>query len=316
MARQVNAAAVLFAAAMVACSGVARKPDPPPKLNRWGKPWKEGIRVPDWVDKLPESGPGKLVAVGYSQPSFWPQDAIDAASADARGKLALALASHVEVLGIDTETGRGDRGAIIGKEATDAVLKNSRIEATWADENGERSDAGGVWALATLEIDSVRGRGQKPSPAPATQGKNGPAWLERLPEAKDKLYAVGYSGPTYHADDALRYASERAVGNLAASLRAHVQAYTLLVESASGLTIDQFARTEDPGQAFLDLVRKNAKVEATWVDRDGARPGDPPGAAWALAAIEVRSTKGSIDPVESDDLKPALDRQGNDPGEQ
>src|SRR5438105_3458449 len=137
-----------------------------------------------------------------------------------------------------------------------------------------------------------------------------------LPGSTGRIYATGYSGPTYHAEDAKRYAGEDAIDNLAASLRAHVQAYTLLVESASGLTVDQFSRTvDDPDTAFRDLVRKNAKLEATWVDRDGSRPGDPPGAVWALAFIDVQSTAGAVKPVENQDLGPALDREGNAPPE-
>jgi hypothetical protein len=301
------AAAVVLAG--IACAGAQKRAEPPPRLNRWAKPWKEGIVVPAWVDKVPESGGGKLVAVGYSQPSFWPQDAINAAADDARGKLALALSSHVEVLGIDTADESGNRGATINKEATDVVIQNSRIEASWTDENGERSEPGGVWALASLEMDSVRGHGQASQAAGAS--KSGPGWLDRLPGSEQKVYATGYSGPTYHPEDAERYAREDAIANLTASLRAHVQAYTLLVENASGLTVDQFAqRLEDPDEAFRELVRKNAKVEATWVDREGTRPGDPPGAVWALAGIDVRSAKGAVEPVENRDLGPALDSQG------
>src|SRR5437764_10871585 len=236
------AAALAFGCA--ACAGAQKRSQPAPKVNRWGKPWKEGIAVPPWVDKVPESGNGKLVAVGYSQPSFWPQDAINAAADEARGKLALALVSHVEVLGLDSATANANRGATINKEAADVVMQNSRIEATWTDENGERSEAGGVWALATLEVDSVSGKSAAEAQVGgSTKARNGPAWLDRLPDAKAKLYAPGYSGPTYHADDAKKYAGEDAIDNLAASLRAHVQAYTLLVENGSGLTVDQFAQT-------------------------------------------------------------------------
>src|SRR5207302_10354126 len=105
----------------------------------WGKPWKEGVTVPPWVEKVPESGNGKLVAVGDAQARFWPQDAINAAADDARGKLALALASHVEVLGLDRATANANQGATISKEAADVVLQNSRIHATWTDETGEGS---------------------------------------------------------------------------------------------------------------------------------------------------------------------------------
>ena len=285
------ALALAFPLGSLACAGGRTQSGPPSKLNRWGKPWKEAIAVPAWVERVPESGNGKLVAVGYSQPSFWPQDAINAAADDVRGKLALALASHIEVLGMDRATGQGSGGVTIDKEATDVVMQNSRIEATWTDENGERSEPGGVWTLGTLEMDSIKGRSRADAPAGSSAGKSGPSWLDRLPGSRNRIYATGYSGPTYHAEDAKRYAGEDAIDNLAASLRAHVQAYTLLVESASGLTVDQFARTvDDPDTAFRDLVRKNAKLEATWVDRDGSRPGDPPGAVWALASIDVQST--------------------------
>ena len=310
------ALALAFPLGSLACAGGRKQSGPPPKLNRWGKPWKEAIAVPAWVERVPESGNGKLVAVGYSQPSFWPQDAINAAADEARGKLALALASHIEVLGMDRATGQGSRGVTIDKEATDVVMQNSRIEATWTDENGERSDPGGVWTLAMLEMDSIKGKAGADAPAGPRTGKSGPSWLDRLPRSRNRIYATGYSGPTYHAEDAKRYAGEDAIDNLAASLRAHVQAYTLLVESASGLTVDQFARTvDDPDTAFRDLVRKNAKLEATWVDRDGSRPGDPPGAVWALASIDVQSTAGAVKPVENQDLGPALDREGNAPPE-
>src|SRR5438876_11419096 len=108
--------------------------------------------------------------------------------------------------------------------------------------------------MATLEDDSVHGKGPAEAKASSTTtARNGPAWLDRLPVAKAKLYATGYSGPTYHADDAKKYAGEDAIDNLAASLRAHVQAYTLLVENGSGLTVDQFAQTvDDPDAAFRD----------------------------------------------------------------
>ena len=138
-----------------------------------------------------------------------------------------------------------------------------------------------------------------------------PSWLDKLPGSQSKLFAAGYSGPTFRSEDALQYAGENSIDNLVSSLRAHVQAYTLLVENTSGLSVDQFSQTEDPDQAFLEIVRKNAKVESTWVDKDGSRPGDPPGAVWALASIDVQSTKGGIKSIENQDLGPALDTKGN-----
>ena len=299
----------------LACGGgsatVPQKPQP--KVTRYGKPYKEGIVAPAWIDKLPENGKTKVYGVGYSAPTFWPQDAINNAAQDARGKLALALASHVEVLGIDTMNGKGNGGATINKEATDMMLQNSRIDATWVDENGDRGEPASVWALASYEVGSTRAQ-----PADWTPGsaKVAPSWLDRLPGSSAKVYAAGYSGPTFKPSDAVKFAGEKAIDNLASSLRAHVQAYTLLVENKSGLSMDQFSQTEDPDQAFLDLVHQNAKVETTWVDGDAIRPGDPPGAVWALASIEVQSTKGGMQEVQNPDIGPALDKHGNIPADQ
>jgi len=78
------------------------------------------------------------------------------------------------------------------------------------------------------------------------------------------------------------------------------------------LSVDQFAQTlEDPDEAFRAIVRKKARIEETWVDVEGTRPGDPPGAVWALASIDVQSTQGAVKPVGNDDLGPALDSKGN-----
>ena len=180
--------------AVSGCAGAAKTQPPAPKLNRWGKARKEGVVVPSWVDRLPESSEGKLVAVGYSAPSYWPQDAINNAGEDARGKLALALTSHVEVLGMDSATGVGNAGATISKEATDVLMQNSRIEATWVDENGDRSDPGGVWALASIEVKPARARAGRDGPPAALAAAGAPAWLDRLPGSRGKLSAAGCSG--------------------------------------------------------------------------------------------------------------------------
>jgi hypothetical protein len=306
---------LLLLAAACSASKPVQKAEPQVKLNRYGKPYKEGVVAPVWIDKLPENGKSKVYGVGYSAPTFWPQDALNHAAQDARGKLALSLASHVEVLGMDTMNGKGNGGATIDKEATDLMLQNSRIEATWVDENGDRGEPSSVWALAVYELGSVGSARVQPADWTGGSAKVAPSWLDRLPGSSAKVYAAGYSGPTFKPGDAVKYAGEKALDNLAASLRAHVQAYTLLVENKSGLSLDQFSQTDDPDQAFLELVRQNAKVEATWIDGDAVRPGDPPGAVWALASIDVQSTKGGMQEVQNADTGPALDKHGNLPAD-
>jgi len=302
-----------FVVVVCACGGNAPQ-KPAPKLNRWGKPLV-ARPAPDWVEKLPQSSRTRIVAVGRSGPTFWPQDALNNAREDARGKIALQLTAHVERYGAATDaSGRAARALDIDKEATDVLLRNARIEATWVDEAGERDEVGSVWALAALDLDA-QGRTAQGAVGASAKGNAMPGWLDRLPGSPGKVYATGYSGPTFRPGKAVDYAGDAAVDNLAATLRSRVQAYQLLVQNATGLSVDEFSHSEDPERSFRDLVQKGARIEQVWVDEDGSRPGDPPGSAWALAVIDVPSSAGGYQPLENPDIGPALDRQGNVPSE-
>lgn len=269
--------------------------------------------VPGWLERVPVVE-GKVYAIGSSGPTFWPQDALNNAAEDARGKLAISLQSKMEIL-----TKRADRGSDgthvdLVKAATDMVVQNSRVEATWVDAGGERGEQGGVWALAYIEAGTAKlfGKGQ----AVESSAQVGvPAWLDRLPHQEGRIYAYGYSGPTFRPEDAKDYAGDDAAENLAKALRSHVQAYQLLVENNTGLSVDEFSRSERPDDDFRELVKKKAKVETTWIDQKGIRPGYPAGSVWSLAWVDVSSTKGGYQQVANEATGPALTNTGEvDPG--
>src|SRR5207244_10906448 len=98
-----------FLVVLCACGGNALH-KPSAKLNRWGKPLV-ARPAPDWVEKLPQSSRTRIVAVGRSGPTFWPQDALNNAREDARGKIALQLTAHAERYGARTGTRVGARPA-------------------------------------------------------------------------------------------------------------------------------------------------------------------------------------------------------------
>ena len=264
---------------------------------------------PAWIANPPPNRNGKVYSVGHSGPTFFPADGMRYAAEDARGKLALALHQKLESIDVESEGKASATGYDLEKQATDVVMQNSRIEATWIDEQGQASDPGTIWALAVLD---QNGSGAVAASAvPAAMGKLGPSWLDALPASSGRVFAVGYSGPTFEGGAARQNAADTAIDNLASSLRAHVQAYTLLIEDKTGLSIDEFSRTEDPEQAFRELVKKSAKVEGVWVDAEGVRPGGEKGGVWALASIPVSTTKGGVNAVQNEDLGPALDAHGN-----
>src|SRR5665213_3605653 len=168
--------ASLFAFAV----GGSQPVKPEAKMNRFGHPLKAGTPIAPWVDRAPESTRERYIAVGFSKPTFWPQDALSNASEDARGSLALSLSSHVEAFSqVTTSNKDHDRALDLTKEATDLVVQNSRIEETWTDEAGERDEPGAVWALAVIDLAAGRGGSSQPV-ADDTNVKNAnkmPGWL-------------------------------------------------------------------------------------------------------------------------------------------
>ena len=288
----------LFAAALGCASGnPAKKKDVP------------STPVPGWVQNPPHVD-GRVYAIGRCGPTYWPQDALNRAGEDARGKLAIALQSKMEVLTKRAESSDGSSTHLdLVKAATDMVMQNTVLEATWSDSAGQIDEPGAVFALAYIEVEKSRSVGKQQA-VETTHESGVPAWLERLPSTTGRIYAYGYSGPTFRTEDASEYANDDAIDNLARALRSHVQAYALLIENNTGMSIDEYSRTERPEDAFRELIKSKAKVESTWVDHKGVKIGYPAGSVWALAWVDVGSTKGGYQQVANEDTGPALVRTG------
>jgi hypothetical protein len=297
--RSLMMAMSMLALLCAGCGGGQAVKKPAPKIS---------TPAPGWVDKVPLVE-GKVYAIGHSGPTFWPQDALNNAAEDARGKLAIGLQAKMEMLTKVAEHNGQTSGFDLVKAATDMVMQNSRVEATWVDTAGERGEPDNVWALAFIEVQAAKLKGSGQA-VEAGRQLGVPPWLDRLPTDQGRLYAYGYSGPTFRPDDAVEYAGDDAVENLAKALRSHVQAYRLLVENTTGMSVDEFSNTERPDDDFKELVKKKAKVEQTWVDKKGARAGYPPGSVWALAWVDVSSTKGGYQEVANEDTGPALTSTG------
>jgi len=239
-----------MAAALALCAACAGAPKPPPRSRRLmgpqarqGRGCGAGLGRPGAESSQGQAGRGRLLPA-----SFWPQDAIDAACRRPRRQARARAGLPCGSARIDSATAKANGGATISKEATDVVMQNSRIEATWVDASGERSDpvASGV---ASLEIESIRGKAQPASETAA--GKAAQGGTDRPGSTGCRRPGPGSTPPATRA----RPTTPRTRSSTRATtpsttwpfVRAHVQAYTLLVENASGLTVDQFAQTlEDP----------------------------------------------------------------------
>src|SRR5437870_4314822 len=107
---------------------------------------------PGWVDNLPVTS-GRVYAMGRSGRTYWEKDALTNAAEDARGKLAIGLQSKMEVLTKRAESDQGATHLDLVKAATDMMVQNTVIEATWIDNGGEQGEPGAVFALAYIELE-------------------------------------------------------------------------------------------------------------------------------------------------------------------
>jgi hypothetical protein len=111
-------------------------------------------KVPPWVLGVPREA-GRLCALGLAGPTFDPDDQIGNARADARERLAEALASRVRVMSLDVD---GEEFDLAGESAADDRAREAagRAEATdtWLDEKGTGPLArrGVAYALACVAV--------------------------------------------------------------------------------------------------------------------------------------------------------------------
>ena len=104
---------------------------------------KIGLPAPLWVTRTPEKT-GTYCAVGASEPTFYKEDAQRYASDNARKELARILSLDVKNIMIDIAAEKG--GQVEESEfiqvsswTTSVVLKDSKIQEIWYDEDGSAS---------------------------------------------------------------------------------------------------------------------------------------------------------------------------------
>jgi hypothetical protein len=97
-----------------------------------------------------------------------------------------------------------------------------------------------------------------------------PAWVDRLPQRKGELCAVGYSGPTFYQQDCVKNAAENARGHLAESISVTIRTITIDISDGTrgNFAKDVFVEGSESASA---AVLQGSEVEAQWVDLQGQR---------------------------------------------
>ncbi|MFC1655090.1 hypothetical protein ACFL2F_04720 [Myxococcota bacterium] len=97
-----------------------------------------------------------------------------------------------------------------------------------------------------------------------------PAWVDKLPQRRGELCAVGYSGPTFYQQDCVKNASENARGHLAESISVTIR--TITIDISDG-TRGMFAKDVfvQGSESASEAVLQGSEVQAQWVDLQGQR---------------------------------------------
>ncbi|MFC1582254.1 hypothetical protein ACFL4W_01825 [Planctomycetota bacterium] len=111
--------------------------------------------------------------------------------------------------------------------------------------------------------------------------KEAPAWTTKLPDNEKYVFSVGVCGRTLYPTDAIKYATEHAIEQMAARIRTKVMSITETSDTlrTSDISIDSLAVTDE----FLQGIEK----EGHWIDKGGIT-GVSPGTTYVLMRMERR----------------------------
>ncbi|MCC6810354.1 MAG: LPP20 family lipoprotein [Deltaproteobacteria bacterium] len=141
---------------------------------------------------------------------------------------------------------------------------------------------------------SACGGGSAPPPrANAANDPNVPPWVDRVPDVKGKICALGSAEPTFFREDGKVYAAENARTQLASTLSLRVESVMIDIQSTnSGENyVDQQYVTQ--AQSFAtDAVVQGAQVISYWYDETGTRGRQR--ATYALACLDTNSSVAEL----------------------
>jgi len=120
-----------------------------------------------------------------------------------------------------------------------------------------------------------------------------PAWVDRVPDMKGKICALGSAEPTFYREDGKIYAAENARTQLAYTLSLRVESVMVDIQStnASENYVDQQYVTQAQTYA-TDAVVAGAQVISYWYDETGVRGRQR--ATYALGCLDTTQSVAEL----------------------
>lgn len=130
-----------------------------------------------------------------------------------------------------------------------------------------------------------------PPPAAAVSSVPVPAWVDRVPEQKGKVCALGTAEPTFYREDGKIYAAENARNQLAMTISVRVQAVMIDIQEHDSSFQDSTYVQEAQSYA-TDAVVAGAQVLSYWYDEFGSR--GRKSATYALGCLSTDASATQI----------------------
>ena len=129
-----------------------------------------------------------------------------------------------------------------------------------------------------------------------------PAWVDKLPQRRGELCAVGYSGPTFYQQDCVKNAAENARGHLAETISVTIRTITIDISDGTrgSFSKDVFIQGSESAS---EAVLQGSEVQAQWVDLQGQRGANQ--GCYALVCIDPdKPIEKMVEKLQEQELPP------------
>jgi hypothetical protein len=222
-----------------------------------------------------------VCALGMSEPTLNPTDAIMNAVQDARVNLANEIrGSEIKNVSVTIN----DKHREVTLEKSETSFSDSRIYGIWRDKNGAMN--AGKKDI-TYAVACIGDNGEQEAKRMLPHAFRGRLiqWILEPPVNKEQVCALGISGPTLNPEDRKQNAFQDAKNHLAATIQLHIDMIRLEVVPEG---IFLFSADDEPAAWAKNLAGKRSLFKKLWVDEKGEGPAGEKGFAYALACIEIK----------------------------
>lgn len=211
---------------------------------------------------------GSTVGVGYSEPTFYEEDAWRIASKNARAVVARSFSGKIRSLLFENMEGEETQLEVLTKQKTNVILKNSRIVDVWIDRNGIMGKANSAYALCVVPDDITSTTYRTAVNIERLTELGAPEWLIHSDIGSDVLRSVGFSQRAFFETDQKSQALKKAVEEMQRIIEIRVTEILVLYENLNYGWIKS-ASEEKITSDLTKAITEKAREVNYWVDDDG-----------------------------------------------